>query len=94
MTLVMTHNGGYDSILLVDSNDVVRSAFRADEQTLAEYTRIPADNWEINQWPYDFDPAQQDDEDLAAALLTIEAYGEEVGRNGSMSDERREFWGL
>ena len=94
MKTVMTSNNAYDSILLVDSNDVVLSAWTADKQLVHDYSHIPAGDWEIGQWPMGFDPEQQDDEALAAELRTIGAYGDEIGRNGAMSDSRREFWGL
>lgn len=92
MQTVMTSNNAYDSILLVNSNDVVLSAWIADRQLIHDYSHIPAEDWEINQWPMGFDPAQQDEEELASELLTISAYGDEIGRNGEMSDSRREFW--
>ena len=93
MQTVMTSNNAYDSILLVDSNDVVLSAWTADRQLVHDYNHIPSEDWEINQWPMGFDPEQQDD-DLAGQLRTIAAYGDEIGRDGVMSDSRREFWGI
>ena len=92
-TTVMTTNNGYDTILLVDENDRVISAWQADKQTVAEYAASAgkADEWHENEWSTFRDPAMSENED---ELRTIGAYGEEIGRNGAMSDERREFWGL
>ena len=94
--LVMTSNNAYDSILLVDGSDRVLSAWTADSQLVHDYAHIPAEDWkECGQWwPEGFDPDSADNSEIADKLRTIAAYGDEVGRDGGMSDQRREFWGL
>lgn len=94
MQTVLTSNNAYDSVLLVDFADVVLSAWTADRQLMHDYSHIPAEDWEIDQWPLGFNPHHSENESIAEELLTISAYGEEIGRDGEISVERREFWGL
>ena len=95
MHTVMVHNNAFDCILLTDYKGTVVSAWDATKQIIINYTRIPAKNWQVGQWPLGFNPDTDYDEDEIEAahdLHTIAAYGEEVGRDGAMSDERRKFW--
>ena len=95
MQTVMTTNNGYDSILLVDDNDRVLSAWIMDTQTLRAYLAdgAEANGWHEGEWPRGFDPSDDDNGDIADELRTISAYGVECGRNGQIADEgRRDFW--
>ena len=86
MHTVMTHNNGYDAILLVNDDDEVVSAWAATRETVQDYiyTGNRPEAWESNCG------------DLHDEMMTeIDDYGTEVGRNGNVdSDERREYWGL
>lgn len=89
---VMTTNNGYDTILLVDSNDHVLSAWMATPETVESYvsTGEQGNEWEPGQFAGFTDPSGEDNED---ELRTVAAYGTECGRNGLISDERRKaFW--
>lgn len=83
MKTVMTHNNGYDSILLVRNDGTVASEWQADRRIVADYLRDDAhpDLWD-DQGGVEIDgrPATPDD------------YGVMVGENGSLAEERREFW--
>jgi hypothetical protein len=97
MQTVMTSNNGYDSILLVDDNNVVLSAWTADKETVDAYLKdgANASEWHTGEWPRGFNPDVDEDSNnpsFSDDLRTIDAYGVEVGRDGQMSDERREFW--
>ena len=86
MHTVMTHNNGYDAILLVTNGGGVVSAWTATRETVQDYVinGNRPDEWE--SWSGDL----YDD-----ALTAISDYGTEVGRDGNVdSEERREFWGL
>ena len=85
---VITTNNAYDSILLVDTEDRVLSAWQATKNTVADYLDTGADAvaWESDVW--DGFPVS------AGTPRTIGAFGEECGRDGQiMDDSRREFWG-
>lgn len=97
MQTVIVTNNAYDTILLVDENDVVRSRWDATKQLVLGYVAngANASDWNTDEWPAGFAPSEQDTEEDAAELLTIAAYGQEYGRNGRIdNEERRNFWGL
>ena len=84
MQTVMTTNNAYDAILLVDSNDVVKSAWTADSGVIANYLADGANaaNWDEGSFT-----------GFADECATIADYGTECGRNGVISPERLAFWG-
>lgn len=84
MQSVMTTNNGYDSILLVDSNGTVLSAWTATPDVIACYLRdgAVADGWETGVYS-----------GFPELCESISDYGTECGRNDVIADEhRREFW--
>ena len=91
MRTVVTTNNGYDSILLVDDNDKVVSAWGAEKATLEAFVRdTDAAEWNEGEWHTFGDPTGEEIED---ELRTIAAFGEECGRDGVIaSDERKRFW--
>jgi hypothetical protein len=79
MQTVMTTNGGFDSILVVDENDKVVSEWTATKDVVLDYLRDgqDADEWDTN----------------APEYTEISDYGTEVGRDGVIDDESRaRFW--
>ncbi|MDE2101397.1 MAG: hypothetical protein KGL39_29385 [Patescibacteria group bacterium] len=82
MHTVMTTNDGYDSILLVDANDVVVGAWSSvSDDDVRAYVRDGhvADNWAVTH----------------PAHTAIADYGVECGRDGEITDESRaRFWGV
>lgn len=92
MSTVMTSNNAYDSILLVDENDHVVSAWAADRDTVRNFLKDGGrpDEWQIGEF-YNFPRPDEIEEEPRR----IADYGSEVGRNGVIAnEERREFWGL
>jgi len=77
--LVFVHNGGYDSVLLVDADGRVLSRWDVTPKVAQDYLR---EGSKPELWD-----DQGNDEDL-----TIADFGEIVGENGNLSNERREFW--
>jgi hypothetical protein len=97
MQTVITTNNAYDSILLVDDAGRVVSAWQADKAVINDYLRDGSapDTWQVGEWPRGFDPDSPDNAAIAGELRTIEAYGQECGRNGVILDNhRREFWNM
>ena len=92
MQTVMTHNNGYDAVLLVDDEDTVVSAWLADEKVIEAYVRdTDADLWEVGVDDFSDDFSLEDDD---GNPCEISDYGTEVGRDGEMTEERRVFWGI
>ena len=91
MQTVMTTNNAFDSVLLVDDNNNVLSAWEADASTIASYlaTGAAADEWETGSFPPGSQAVGEE------TLRSIASYGTECGRNGIIADrERREFWAI
>ena len=89
---VMTTNNGYDTILLVDTQDRVLSAWMATTETIRSYvTDTDASLWETGQFNGFENPSSQEN---GEELRAIAAYGTEVGRDGSITPERRSFYGF
>jgi hypothetical protein len=90
MHTVMTTSNGFDTILLVDDQDRVVSAWMATKDSVSNYINdTDASEWEIGQFDGFADPTGEDNED---DLRTVAAYGVEVGRNGMIPEDRRQFW--
>ena len=86
MHTVMTHNNGYDAILLVTNGGGVVSAWTATRETVQDYvtTGHEPELWEAGIGDLDINDC-----------TAISDYGTEVGRNGRVdSEERSELWGL
>ena len=83
MQTVFTTNNGYDAILLVDGSDTVVSAWPVTDANLANYLRDGAnvDDWEVGHW-----------EGFDGDEIAIGDYGDEAGRNGTLSAKRGEFY--
>lgn len=80
--IVMTTNNATDHLLLV-VDAVVASEWQVTRETLADYLR---DGAQPDLW---------DDQGLALEGRDPESYGEIVGRDGAVDDQRRRaFWGL
>lgn len=96
MHTVMTHNNGFDSILLVDLNGAVVSAWTADRETITNYVNDKADvqDWPVGSWPLGSHPDVDYDEATSAIMRTVAGYGDECGRDGEMTDERKVFYKL
>lgn len=82
MHTVFTHNNAVDHVLLVDDAGEVVSAYCVDDETLAAYIKdgAQADNWDVEPHFGIDNP------------ITIDAYGNECGRDGTLCNERREFY--
>lgn len=97
MHTVMATSSDFDSILLVDENDRVLSAWQADDQMVKTYLAIGshAARWQTDVWPSEFNPNNYKTPEWAEELRSIYYYGEECGRNGQIADDsRRQFWRL
>jgi len=85
---IMTHNNGYDMILLVNDDDDVVSAWEATDEVMRNYTTdTDADLWETGVGSDGLD-----DDGCPTMFYAISDYGDEVGRDGEMTVERRAFW--
>jgi hypothetical protein len=86
MTLAMTSNNAYDTIILIDGNRIV-SRWDATPESVREYmTATNASDWDVQ----DVDGLKGDDGETP---LTVSDFGREIGRDGKITDaERLEFW--
>ncbi len=82
--LVMTHNGGYDSVLLLDGEMIV-SSWQCDRRVIEDYLRDGGS-------PEDWDVQHPDGIEFDGVPATVADFGEACGENGTISDSRREFW--
>ena len=92
---VLVTNNAFDVILLVDANDIVLSAWMANADTIRRYIDQGAqpNAWEVGQWYMDPNPDNDEDAQIADAMSAIDSYGDEVGRDGAITDEKRKrFW--
>lgn len=92
---VFVTNNAYDTILLVDGNDRVLSAWVVTPLVAMDYVWAEdgADAWISGYWSPEF--GIRDGEPVSEELHTIAAYGEECGRDGRIDDPaRREFWAV
>ncbi len=90
---VFVTNNAYDTILLVDGNDRVLSAWLANRVVIVSYISTGCDGYIFTPgyWSPEFDVRSE--EDISDDLRIIASYGREAGRDGVINDDsRREFW--
>ena len=94
---VMATNTDFDSILVVDDDDRVLSAWQADNQMIRTFLEIGAyaERWQTGVWPPGFTPDRYKDREYAQKLRAIVGYGVECGRDGEITEDYRyQLWNL
>lgn len=92
------HNGGYDSILVIEDNRMITGCQATDELLVEIMGKddLPhdLDNWSLSEWSSDNPDDPQDPEAYGELVLALDSDGEQRAGDSALLDSRLEFYGL